>query len=96
MTDELAPPLTVCEALTTPGSLIGRVRLGRALKPGLLPAFACFCLPLFKPRGPSQGAGPTSSKICRCCKVGKIVQADDVDDGAHHTGVVLEEEDGKV
>lgn len=33
----------------------------------------------------------TSSQICRCSQVGKVVQADDVDDGTDHSCMVLED-----
>lgn len=40
---------------------------------------------------PPLEAGPTSSKVSRCSKVSKIIQTDDINDGAHHAGVVLGE-----
>jgi hypothetical protein len=52
-------------------------------------SFACFSCPS---ADPPHGAGPTSTKVSRCCQVGKIVQTDDVNDGTHYTGVVLGEE----
>lgn len=44
-----------------------------------------------KPAAPPPGAGPTSAQVSRCGQVGKVIQADDVNDGAHHAGVVLGE-----
>lgn len=40
---------------------------------------------------PSLGVELTSTKVSRCCKVGKIIQTDDINDGTHYTGVVLGE-----
>lgn len=37
-------------------------------------------------------SGPTSAKVSRCSKVGEIIQTDDINDGAHHAGVVLGED----
>lgn len=55
-------------------------------------AAACPHLPPFWSRAPPSGAGPTSAKVSRSGKVGKVIQTDDIDDGAHHAGVVLGEE----
>lgn len=62
---------------------------GKSTKPGLLPGLS---LLLFRPRAPPLGEGPTSSKVSRGCQVGKVIQTDDIDDGAHDTCVVLGEE----
>ena len=60
-------------------------------KPGLLPALTCLLSGL---EPPPLGAGPTSPKVSRCSKVGEIIQTDDINDGAHHTGVILGEDTG--
>lgn len=34
---------------------------------------------------------PTSPQICWCCQVGKIIQADNINDWTHHSGIILKE-----
>lgn len=34
---------------------------------------------------------PTSPQICWCCQVGKIIQADNINDWTHHSGIILRE-----
>lgn len=34
---------------------------------------------------------PTSPQICWCCQVGKIIQADNINDWTHHSSIVLRE-----
>lgn len=60
----------------------------KSTRPSLQTALTC----PFQVYSPSSGDGPTSTKISRCGQVGKVIQTDDIDDGAHHTGVVLGEE----
>lgn len=39
---------------------------------------------------------PTSPQVCWCCQVGKIIQADNINDWTHHPGIILREgEKGK-
>lgn len=32
---------------------------------------------------------PTSPQICWCCQVGKVIQADNINDWTHHSGIIL-------
>lgn len=38
---------------------------------------------------------PTSPQICWCCQVGKIIQADNINDWTHHSGIILRERKGE-